>query len=289
MISRQCSTLVLIAGLVLAAITLTARFAPVLVDPPWITPTDRYEPSLRHLQTVDEIVAMARANARDPSIKEQVYQLEQIVRLRFYGGYSRYTFGENWMAWLAARLFFANLDAKVLPGDILRHRAAACSQQAIVVQAALARMGLRYATAELPSHFFATAWIDSEWYIVDPWGPLDRDRSKLQPFETITTEAGRDKLFTSTQSRAFAANLRLEPARIVKIDTFPAKNVRLFHQVTGWASHWLWAVFIVAALALRSRRLRFSARAAVPGDDAPGSRRAEGVGYGVSPVTAKVP
>lgn len=259
--------LVLAAGMALSALTLAAWLADPARQPAWETPREAYDPAMGHLRSVAEVIAAARASAASPAPRDQVHALEQVVRYRFYHGYSRLGFHENWMAWAAARLVHPHLDALVDPQAILAHQAAGCSQQGIIVQAALRDMGLTYATVETPAHFLSAAWLDGEWLIVDPWGPVERDRSRLHSLESLMTEEGRRLFFLTEAERRKWQGLRFQPPRLVKVNSFAAPNALLFHRVTAWASHWLWLPMLALALLLKPGGwgLRRRVRARLPG------------------------
>lgn len=257
-----------VSALLVTLMTALSWFAKPTPDPDWITPTEAYDPALARLDTVDKLVAAAHEKARKPGTREAVYQLEQVTRYRFYHGYSRYGLHENWLAWLAARTINPDLDSIVLPDEIIRHDAAACSQQAIVVQAALARMGVTYATIEVPKHFLTAAWIDGEWYVVDPWGPNERNRSRLFKVEEFMTVAGRKAMFPDAHASARWDKLRFSVPRLVKIEQFPAIRARLFHQVTRWLSSWLWLPLLSLVLARHALRRRRSLWRSLQQDEA---------------------
>ncbi|MCW1402035.1 hypothetical protein OKA06_06750 [Novosphingobium sp. MW5] len=236
------------------AMTFTASISPPAIDPEWTTPAEAFDASLAPLDSIDKVVAASRAKVRKPDELEAVYQLEQLLRYRFYHGYSRYGIHENWLAWLSAKVLNPDFNAIVDPDEIVRHGSAACSQQAIVVQAALARLGVTYATVEVPEHFMTAAWIGGQWYMVDPWGPNPRNRTRLFRLEELMTVDGRKRLFPEAQSSAKWDRLRFAVPKLVKVDQFPAARALAFHRVTGWISHWLWLPLlslVLARLALR--------------------------------------
>ncbi len=238
-------------GLFLAAMSLVSWLAPATRQPAWQTPKEAYDPAMGHLRTMDEIIAAARANAASPAPRDQVHALEQVVRYRFYHGYSRLGLHEDWMAWAAGRLIHPHLDALVDPEAILAHQAAACSQQGIIVQEALRRMGHTFGTVELPGHFASAVWLDGEWLLVDPWGPVERDRSRLHNLEDLMTRDGRSRLYLTEAERLRWEKLTFQPPRLTRINTYAAPKALLFHRVTGWASHWLWLPVLAFALLLK--------------------------------------
>jgi len=60
------------------------------------------------------------------------HNCSQILRGRFYHGYSYYELGQNSLGYLFAPLIKKDLSAIVIPNDIFKHPMAACSQQSIV-------------------------------------------------------------------------------------------------------------------------------------------------------------
>lgn len=239
------------AGLALAMISLASLLAPAYQEPPWKTPREAFDPALAHVQTVEALEEELGRRTAGDSTKARVHALEQLIRYRFYSGYSRFGFHENWLAWLAARILHPDLDALVHVDDIMRHRAAACSQQGIVVQELLRRMGLEFATVELPGHFLTAVWIDGRWYMVDPYGPIERDRTRLFPLDYLLTEDGRNRLFLTEAERGRWTKLGYTLPRLVNRNTTPAPRARLFHALTLWASRWLWLPVLLLALAWR--------------------------------------
>lgn len=142
-----------------------------------------------------------------------------------------------------------------MPEEIARHGAAACSQQAIVVQAAMTRIRVTYASVEVTDYFMTAPWINGEWHIVDPWGPNERNRSRLFKLEELMALAGRQAMFPGAHASAKWDHLRFAVPRLVKIEEFSASRARLFHQVIEWLSHWLWLPLLSLLLArIASRR-----------------------------------
>lgn len=249
-IVRILAKICLLLGGVAMSFNVAAWFAPATRHEPFATPGEKFNPRIAGVATIDEVLKLVEARQLGQSRYDRVYALEQVLRDRFYHGYSRYSFNENWAVWLAARLIDADLDAKVSPDQILRHPWAACSQQAIVVQAALERMGIPYATIEQPAHFSTAAWIDGEWLVVDPHGPRERDRSRLFPFEKYATSRGRMEYWKGKEAPLLDMMYRREPPRLVKFNQFPAQRALRFHRAAQWISDWLWLALLGLSAAL---------------------------------------
>ena len=67
--------------------------------------------------------------------------VNEVVKRRFYHGYSYFHWRDNYMAYLLSFVTKPDAHAIVLPDDILRYPYGACSQQAIVMMALLQRKG----------------------------------------------------------------------------------------------------------------------------------------------------
>jgi hypothetical protein len=225
---------------------------------------DRFDPRLAQIDTVAEVVAASDRIAAGRDTYARVRALEELLRYRFHHGYSHYSFSENWLLWLAGKVVHPHLTAKVDPHDILQEPWAACSQQAIVVQTALERMGVVYATVEWPGHFTAAAFISGDWYVVDPWGPMDRDRSRLWKLEDWVDRETRAEIL-GPKAAAYDRMVRLHPPRLVKINQFPAQTMSWLHPLTRFLSDWLWLAAALALLWLNRRSLElFAGRFSVP-------------------------
>jgi hypothetical protein len=250
-------------AILVCAITLIADQSPPQ-RVPWVTPTEVYDPSLGGIQTVDQVVA---ALDRSPSMSTtgRVHELEQLLRARFYHGYARYSLHENWVAWLAARLVHPDLDAKVDPAEILRHPWAACSQQAMVVQEVLKRMNLDYASVIFPGHFASAVRIAGIWYVVDPWGPLKRDRSRLIPLSEWQSEVARANVLTPAERRTWDPLLDKQAPRLAYINQDPAPTMSWFHPLTKFLSKWLWIPALLWLIAVFSRRRSAARRQKIGG------------------------
>lgn len=249
--------LFLAASLVCASLTLAAMFAPKVRPLPWTTPTERYDRSFHSIQTVHKLYARVEALGAGKSIHDKVFILERLLRDRFYAGYARYSFHDNWIAWLSAKAINPDYDAIVAPNDILANDWAACSQQAIVVQAVLQKMGVPFASVGVEHHFFSVASLGGEWFIVDPFGPIARDRTRLHKLEEVMTREGRDRYFITPESKAFGQSFAWKVPEVKSINQFPAPRALLFHQLTAWASDWLWLVLLACAFASQAIRQRW--------------------------------
>jgi hypothetical protein len=93
--------------------------------------------------------------------------IAEIVRKRFYHGYSRYTMSDNPVAALAGRYVWDHLSAIVIADDIMKHPMAACNQQALVLMDIFKRNGVNYRKVAFTRHYTVEAWIEGSWRYFD--------------------------------------------------------------------------------------------------------------------------
>jgi hypothetical protein len=155
-----------------------------------------------------------------------------------------------------------------LPGDILQHRRAACSQQAIVFQAIARELGLDVGSVRLNSHFVSAARIQGRWVVYDPDQEIEPNSYPLSlllagdpRIENIYGDFGRKYEF----ARQGAAG----QIQFGDINANPAPRASVFHRVTRFFSQYGWAVFLAlffarhaARMLMRHRRRNGRARSA---------------------------
>src|SRR4051812_18987448 len=80
-------------------------------------------------QSVRDIIDTADRHFRLPEKNSLAYYnyIADIVRKRFYHGYSRYTMSDNPIAAVAGNVFWDHLSAIVIADDIMKHPMAACN------------------------------------------------------------------------------------------------------------------------------------------------------------------
>ncbi|MBK6384542.1 MAG: hypothetical protein IPF69_14045 [Chitinophagaceae bacterium] len=106
---------------------------------------EEFDPALSRLNSTERII-----NYCD-SLYDQQYKnsdvddfqkyyteiLSSVIRKRFYHGYSYYGLRTNYMAFLFSKVFANGYRAIIVPDDILKYPAAACSQQSIIMMEVL--------------------------------------------------------------------------------------------------------------------------------------------------------
>lgn len=230
----------IVSGVALSVCVLsTASFWSAEQERLKITTREVYDSQLQRIQTIDQMM-QELGTMPGSSNMARVENLEDLLRARFYYGYARYSFRENWVAWLAARTVNPDLDAKTDAREIIESPWAACSQQALVVQEALRRMNLPYASVAFPKHFTAAVQIDGTWYVVDPWEPLERDRSRLFALSEWQSATSRAKFLSPAALAVWEPALVKSAPRLMHVNTNPAPTMAWFQPLTEVLSKWLW-------------------------------------------------
>lgn len=218
---------------------------------------ESFNPSLESIGSVDAAVGyiLGERGARDPQGRAD--EADELVRERFYHGYSFYGPKQNWLAYLAGFVWI-DLRSPVLPDDILKHPQAACSQQVIVFEALARRLGLDAASVRMDHHMAAAVKIDGQWQVYD----ADREISpRSYPLSRLVAGDPRvlaiyGKIGRAIDLQAQASNGEI---RLTDVNRNPALHASLFQRVTQFLSAYGWALFSALA-GLRLWRSRKSVR-----------------------------
>src|SRR4051794_27090419 len=131
-----------------AAMTALSRWLPHPHSPVPADLTEEWRPELARVRSIDDamrVLPVYVARERGSREARVTAAIDHFVRDRFIHGESLLSYHHNWLAALAGA-FWINLRMPVLPDDILHHRRAICSQQAIVFMELLKRNGVSYAS-----------------------------------------------------------------------------------------------------------------------------------------------
>ena len=201
-----------------------------------------FDRNLQHVSSVDGAVQHVKEMAGPkPSNAQLAQAADMFVRERFADGYSHFRFDQNWLAYLAG-FIWDDLRVPVLPDAILKYRRGACSQQAIVFQAIMARFGIEYASVLFPGHFASAARINRDWIYFDPH--LEADQSRLWPVSALHTAEGPKAIYGDRPQYAYIQSIAGR-STLADINRFPAPRGAMFETVTGFLSKFGWAFFLM--------------------------------------------
>jgi hypothetical protein len=215
----------------------------------WGYEWEEYDSSLFYrLQSIPDLLCYADSALGVEARQSRAYSelLTALIRKRFYHGYSYYSAGDNWLAWLGGIAVWDHLHAIVLPDDIMKHPMAACSQQSIVLKECFKRAGIDYREVALAGHFVLEGRVEEEWLLFDPNLEPQYPRGRKSLNELIHTgeliEAYHHVLSFERLQKMFAAPVYR------KVNAPIAPNGTLFQQVTRFLSLVLPLVLPLAAL-----------------------------------------
>jgi hypothetical protein len=235
----------LFSSALIVASTLCAR-GPLVIS-------DQFDPALQSISSVDAAVAYVKGKRSSTQPDVTADATDVFVRKRFVHGYSELSPCEDWIAYLAG---FVQRDLRnpVLPDDILQHRRAACSQQAIVFQAIARKLEMDVASVRLTGHFVPAVRIRGQWIVYDPNQEIEPNSYPLSALL-----AGDPKIERSYgrigREIGMVRQAGMGQIHFGDVNSNPAPRASVFHLMTHFLSHYGWAVFLglFAMNALRAR------------------------------------
>ena len=214
--------------------------------------SDQFDPDLQSIRSVDAAIAYLKGTRSDAGALATASATDSFVRKRFVHGYSQFAPCEDWIAYLAG-FVRSDLRNPVLPGDILQHRRAACSQQAIVFQAIARKLGMDVGSVRLNNHFTPAVRIGGQWVVYD----TDRE---IEPTSYPLTSmlAGDPRIERMYGEFGRKIDMIRQAAtgqiRLTDVNSNPAPRASIFHRLTHFFSDYGWAVFLGLFVVLNATR-----------------------------------
>lgn len=214
---------------------------------------EKFDPSLLYLNSIpaleshiDSIVAEKQLA---PQSFDQVLTIANVVKYRFYHGFSHLSLHENWMAALAGKWIKPDHACKVFPNQILQHANAACSQQEIVMMEVLRRKKIKYRPVFFPHHYALEVFVEGKWYYFDPnmEPQIKREERALEYWNHHADSLKRhyDTRRFNNLDYQFGKNFTATNGEENEV---PAPNARLFHTITAILSKTLWLLPLLLAI-----------------------------------------
>jgi len=228
-----------------------------------------YDPSLQRIKSVDQLVKYSDSlyntknfKGDDKNFEEAYTELaSDVLRKRFYHGYSNYNYNDNFVGVLGAQLTIKTLTAIVIPDDILHYPYAACSQQAIVLMEVLKRKGFFTRKVGFSGknygHFCVEVYYKGGWHFYD---------TDMEPGLGVLRQYNRPGVaFLATHHDVLLkAYSQFSSAKILDIfsnfsygpvNKFPAAKAIIFQKLTKFLSYTIWLFFGIAFLLVRWKYL----------------------------------
>jgi hypothetical protein len=237
-----------------------------------------FDGSLLRLNTLDKLIAYCDSFYAENS-KTRSYPgiVSEVIRKRFYHGYSYYNTGNNPLGVFIEPLVGNGATAVVIPDDILESPHAACSQQSIVGMEVFKRKGnpvrkvTMFDAVKNTGHFAYEVYYNNAWHFFDTDQEPDQKILKSHYYPSIAQlKKNPDIIAAAYYKRDIACFQRLiANSQIGPVNKFPAPNA-YFYQVTtkfftafGWAFVWL---FILVRNRSRRKKMRIVSMQ-IPTDD----------------------
>lgn len=233
---------------------------------------EEYNPGLSRLNSVDKLVAYCDSLFNDRQIKNSNFQFSdgypiiasEVIRNRFYHGYSSYSMQNNFAALLLEPLTGKWMSAIVLPEDIVKYPYAACSQQSIVMMELLERKGYETRKVTFNSktnrgHFAFEVKYNDGWHFFDP--NMEPDLAVLIPkgmpsIKELMNESDKATILSAYHHLPLPQVLGIfDQYAYGKINTFPAPYAFIYQKSTKVLSNIAWLFFLLASIFVRRRYL----------------------------------
>ena len=203
-----------------------------------------FDSSLLHLTSIDKLIGYTDSIAVKKNVKEGTLQYgilaSNIIRKRFYHGFSVYSFRQNWMAAFAQYLIGRDLASPVNSGDILKYPFAGCSQQAIVLMDVMKKKNISYRSVGFPHHYALELKFNKDWYYFDPdMEPKINASERLEDNWNQCADSLK-KYYSRSLGLLDWGFGKSQLVKVGKVDADPAPNASIFQYVTKFLSKTLW-------------------------------------------------
>ncbi len=220
---------------------------------------ESFDPTLSRLNSVQKLeqycdsVYSERILVDNTTNFERTYTdvVSEVVRNRFYHGYSAYGFSDNYLASAVAGVTIPGLSSLVIPDEIMKYPYAACSQQAMIEMQVLEDKGFKtrkilFHGKTYGGHFAFEVFYEGAWHFHDP--NMEPDNALLASYgmPTIDFLAHHPDLVVKAYSRYPKAQMLdiILNYSYGPVNTFPAKKAMVFHKATRFLSYTIWLFFL---------------------------------------------
>jgi hypothetical protein len=219
---------------------------------------EEFDPSLQSINSLNRLFTYCDSlydrlpdKTGDENHVNYISIVRNVIRKRFYHGYSTFGFGNNYVALIGENFYRKGISSVVLPDEILKYPFAACSQQAILVMEVLKRKGFSTRKVGFPpvegaGHFCVEVYYNNSWHFIDT--DMEPDLSILAAYNF--PDANFLANHKNIVGRAYYLN---NPERTVALfsgkifygtpDKFPAIIGRIYQKFSWFLSYTLWLFF----------------------------------------------
>ena len=230
-----------------------------LEKPPAYNNKEQYDPSLAYINSTEKLIYIADSIADKKGIEQNsltyAITVTDIIRRRFYHGFSKYPLKQNWIAATSEKLVGFGLASIVKPDDILKYNYGGCSQQAILLMEVMKKKNISYRYVGFPHHYATELKFNNNWHFFDPnMEPNIKDHERLESNWSCCADSLK-KFYDTTRFKdldwKFGKNNDL---KFGKVNGKYAPNAELFQTTTKYLSKTLWLFPLVIAFYPRRKK-----------------------------------
>ena len=242
----------------ISAILLAPNFFNInLAETPQYDHKEKFNPGLAYINSTEKLIQVSDSIAKRNNIPQKslayAITVSQVLRNRFYHGFSRYPLNQNWIAAISEQCFGYGLASIVKPDDILKYSFGGCSQQSIVLMEVMKRKKIYYRCVGFPHHYATELMFDNNWYFFDPnMEPNIPDSARLESKWNCCADSLKKYYDTA---RFNDLNWKFGNANVTfgKVNAPTAPNAEIFHTTTKYLSKTLW-LFPLIVVFYRKRK-----------------------------------
>lgn len=229
----------------ISALLLLPNFFNInLAETPQYDQKEQFDPGLAYINSTEKLINVSDSIALRNNIPQNslayAITVSQILRNRFYHGFSRYPLNQNWIAAVGERFLGYGLASIVNADDILKYSFGGCSQQAIVLAEVMKRKNIPYRSVGFPHHYATELQFDNNWYFFDPnMEPSIPDSARLESNWKCCID-NLKKFYDTTRYKNLDWILGNNHVTFGNINAAPAPNAKIFHATTKYLSKTLW-------------------------------------------------
>ena len=249
----------------ISALLLLPNFFNVhLEEKPKYDHKELYNPGLAYINSTEKLIQVSDSIANRNNIPQNSFEyavmVAQILRNRFYHGFSKFPLNRNWIAAVGEHIFGYGLACIVEPDDILKYSFGGCSQQSIVLMEVMKRKNVPYRFVGFPHHYATELRFNNNWYFFDPnMEPKIPDTDRLES-KWKCCAGNLKKYYDTTRFKNLDWILGTDNVTFGIVNAAPAPHAELFQTTTKYLSKTLWLfplIIVFSRLKKVSNRSKF--------------------------------
>lgn len=229
-----------------------------LAETPQYDQKEQFNPGLAYINSTEKLIQVSDSLARRNNIPQRslayAVTVSQILKDRFYHGFSRYRVDQNWIAAVGEHFLGYGLASIVDPDKILKYNFGGCSQQSIVLMEVMKRKNISYRSVGFPHHYATELQFDNNWYFFDPnMEPKIPDSERLES-RWRCCPGNLKKYYDTTRFKNLDWIFGNDQVTFGNVNAAPAPNAALFHTTTKYLSKTLWLFPLIVVFYRRKKK-----------------------------------